>query len=200
MCITAAVIAAIMTNEAAAMWITGDGRWVMWPLLVVIIGIEIAILCYPKVRQMVPLNYILLFIFTVAFGLFASMNCVVYGYENPETIAAAAGLTVLITVAVSAYACYTKTDFTICGGLIFILSFALTGFLLISWILGIWLNTLFCTLIIILYGIFLIYDTQLIIGKGRHKMGIDDYVAGAMILYIDIIMIFTYLLSLMGGN
>ena len=52
----------------------------------------------------------------------------------------------------------------------------------------------------VIFGIFLIYDTQLILGEGRHKLQIDDYILGALILYTDIIMIFYYLLMLCGGR
>lgn len=53
---------------------------------------------------------------------------------------------------------------------------------------------------VLIFGLYLIFDTQLILGKGRHKLSIDDYVLGALILYIDIIMIFIYILSLAGSS
>jgi len=54
--------------------------------------------------------------------------------------------------------------------------------------------------IVILYGLFLIIDTQLIVGGKKHEMSIDDYIVGALILYIDIITIFLYLLEIFGGR
>lgn len=56
---------------------------------------------------------------------------------------------------------------------------------------------LYCTMGVILYGIYLIADTIIIIRGNRMELGIDDYVQGAMLLYIDIIMIFGNLLSLL---
>ena len=53
-------------------------------------------------------------------------------------------------------------------------------------------------LCIILYGFFLIYDTQLVAGRGHHKLGVDDYIVGALIIYLDIIMLFLELLKLFG--
>lgn len=38
-----------------------------------------------------------------------------------------------------------------------------------------------------LYSMYLIYDTQLIIGGKSHELQIDDYILGALFLYIDII-------------
>mmetsp|Transcript_1293 Transcript_1293/g.114 ORF Transcript_1293/g.114 Transcript_1293/m.114 type:complete len:86 (-) Transcript_1293:5-262(-) len=49
---------------------------------------------------------------------------------------------------------------------------------------------------VILYSLYLIYDTQLIVGKDEYhfKISIDDYILGAMVLYIDIIMLFIKIL------
>ena len=56
------------------------------------------------------------------------------------------------------------------------------------------LQMVICTLGIFLFGVYLIFDTQLIMGGKRYELCIDDYVVGALILYLDIIMIFLYLL------
>ena len=53
-------------------------------------------------------------------------------------------------------------------------------------------------LIVLLFGLFLIFDTQQIVGKGKHVMSIDDYIVGALVLYLDIITIFIELLTLFG--
>ena len=49
---------------------------------------------------------------------------------------------------------------------------------------------------IIFYGAYLIYDTQLIVGGRRRELTLDDYVIGALILYLDIIKIILKLLEL----
>ena len=52
----------------------------------------------------------------------------------------------------------------------------------------------------IIGGLFLLIDTQLIVGGKRHELSIDDYVIGALILYMDIIYIFVYMLKLLGNR
>ena len=54
-----------------------------------------------------------------------------------------------------------------------------------------------------IYGIYLIIDTRIILGKEKHNgiaISHDDYIVGAMILYMDIIMIFIYILRIMGDR
>lgn len=52
----------------------------------------------------------------------------------------------------------------------------------------------------ILFGIYLIYDTQLIVGDRSRVMSIDDYVMAAMMLYIDIVQLFIYILQILGDS
>ena len=55
-------------------------------------------------------------------------------------------------------------------------------------------------IMVIIYGLYVIYDTQLIAGGGQHELSMDDYVIGAMILYVDIMMMFLELLRLFGDR
>lgn len=52
--------------------------------------------------------------------------------EDASIVVSASILTAAITIGLTAYAFYTKTDFTICGGLLFIMGFALLAVGIIS--------------------------------------------------------------------
>lgn len=96
---------------------------------------------------------------------------------------------------------FTKSDFTTGWGILFaiIAPFILFGlFVWIAWIPV--LHNLYCALGAAIFGIYLVIDTQLIVGGGRYNLSMDDYVAGALMLYIDIIQIFLYILSMLGNN
>jgi len=53
-----------------------------------------------------------------------------------------------------------------------------------------------CYLVIVLTSIYIVFDTKLILTK----LGVDDYIIGALMLYTDIIQLFMWLLSAMGSN
>jgi len=101
---------------------------------------------------------------------------------------------------VTAYAFFTKIDFNVMRGMCFVLAMAFMWYFIMSLIFGLWLTTFWAALMVCLYGLFLLCDTQLIIKSGRHGLSVDDYVVGAMLIYSDIIMIFIYLLMLFGGR
>lgn len=60
------------------------------------------------------------------------------------------------------------------------------------------ITNLYCCIGVMLFGIYLIIDTQMILGGKTIELSIDDYALAAMLLYIDIIQIFLYILQLLG--
>ena len=166
-------------------------------LLIISVIIEFAIICCESVARKTPTNYICLFIFTACQAFVFAFICSMYPLD---IVLAAAGLTAAMTIALTIYACTTDTDYTVCGGLFWILGVALLGLIIISWFLTFvkWWHPFLSCLLIIFYGLFLIYDTQLIAGGGKWKLSYDDYVVGALLLYVDIMMLFLEILKLLG--
>jgi FtsH-binding integral membrane protein len=101
---------------------------------------------------------------------------------------------------VTAYALITKEDFTIKWGLIVVVAFSmlLLAIFGLFWPTSSFLYTFYCWLGVVLFGIYLIIDTQMILGGKRIQLTVDEYVAAAMLLYIDIIQIFLYILSMLS--
>ena len=168
-------------------------------LLIISVCIECAILCCKSVARKTPTNYILLFIFTVCQAFVFASFCSHYPSSDVVT---AAGMTAAVTVALTFYACTTKTDFTMCGGLFFILGMALICLCIVSFFMtfAAWWHPFLSALLVIFYGLYLIYDTQLVAGGGQHELSYDDYIVGALLIYVDIMMLFLELLKLFGDR
>ena len=168
-------------------------------LIFVTVLVQIAIFCCRDAARKVPLNYILLFIFTACESFILAVICSSY---PSGVVLQAAGATAAVTIALTAYACTTKTDFTICGGLMFILSMVIFTLIIAMMFLSFaaWWHPLVSALLIVFYGLFLIYDTQLIAGGRKHELSLDDYVIGALIIYVDIIVMFLQILRVLGGR
>ena len=107
-----------------------------------------------------------------------------------------------MTVALTVYAMKTKTDFTVCGSLFFCIFVGMLMLMFVSIFLSFasWWHPVVSTVLVIIYGLYLVYDTQLIMGGKSHQLSIDDYVIGALLLYVDIMMIFLELLKLFGSK
>ena len=120
------------------------------------------------------------------------------GMTSPKIVFMAAVMTLGITVALTLYAITTKTDFTVYGGLMYLLGMGLLLFGIFAFFTdNKIINIIICLISVVILGIYLIYDTQLIIGNRKHSLEIDDYIIGALMLYVDIITLFMELIELL---
>ena len=119
--------------------------------------------------------------------------------NDTPVVLIAALMTFAIVLSLSLYAIFTKEDFTTKWGILIVLLVAMLILGIVS--IFAWspfLDNLYCCLGVIVFGIYLVIDTQMIIGGRKMQLSMDDYVVGALILYIDIIQIFLYLLELLS--
>lgn len=155
-------------------------------------------LCSPNIYRNVPTNYIVLTIFSISFGyLIASETC----QFAESSVLTALFFTIITVVSLTLYAWKTKSDFSFCGGVLFV-SLILVIF---ASIFLLFFNSTFLYMLIlvgslIIFCIYLIYDTQLLIGGKMHKYSEDDYILAAIQIYLDIVNIFIYLLRLFGNK
>lgn len=162
---------------------------------------EIIVLCMPQGRKF-PINMIFLSTFTLSFAYIVSYICSITAESNGKFVVIIAAVSTLaITVAATLFAMFSKTDFTVKWGIIIVISSALLflGIFSIFWH-DRFMVILYSSLGVMLFGIYLIIETQLILGGRRLQFSIDDYVTAAMLLYIDIIQIFLYILSMLRKN
>jgi FtsH-binding integral membrane protein len=166
---------------------------VMWGALILSIIIMLVICCVPGVSRQVPVNYFLLFAFTICEGYIVSTIC---AKTNPKIVLMAAAMTTTMTLLLTLYACTTKTDFTLCGSMLFIISFCLLILSIFAMFFK-FLAVIVATIGIFLYAIYLVYDTQLLMGNKENSLDLEDYILGALMLYMDIINMFLYILEIL---
>jgi FtsH-binding integral membrane protein len=167
----------------------------MWFFLILSILSLIVLTCVPGFVRKVPSNYIVTGVFTIGEGYLVSLLCSV---SEPRLVFMAASMTFGMTAALTVYACTTKTDFTVYNSALFLgvcCLFLLGTFLAFSD--NTFLNTLYCSLGIFIYSIYLIVDTQMICDTGKYSFETDDYLLAAINLYIDVINLFLYILRIL---
>ncbi|KAL4474767.1 hypothetical protein ABPG74_001463 [Tetrahymena malaccensis] len=173
--------------------------------IIVSISILVAMFCNQNLSRTVPTNYILLGLFTACESYMVSFFCALISwtetgepdYEGRNLVLLAALFTIGITVSLTLYAFTTKQDFSFLGGLLFIVvsSLFLSSILLLIFNNYV-LEIVACSLSAMVYGIYIIYDTQIVVGGKYLELSIDDYILGALMLYIDIIRLFLRILEI----
>jgi FtsH-binding integral membrane protein len=173
-----------------------ENYWLMIFSIIFVMIFPCTILCCDSLWRKVPQNYICLGIFTLCMAYMVGYIC---GASNPLIVFIAAAMTFFMVLGLTVYAATTKTDITTKGSLLFILGMSLLILSLFSiFFFSYFLILLLTTLWIILFGIYLVYDIQLIVGNKEMYLGIEDYILGAILLYTDIINLFAYLLQFLS--
>lgn len=160
-----------------------------------------SLLCFQNLVRNFPTNYLVLTIWTLCEGYLIG---VVSSIFDAYSVLLAACLTVTVTLALTVYAFTTKKDFTYIGGLLFVFVSIMIFFGFFFMLFGVnnkftsALYSFYLILGVMLYSFWLIYDTQLLMGKYGNEFSIDDYVIAAMMIYMDILQIFIQILQLIG--
>jgi len=140
----------------------------------------------------------LTFLFTglLGFGLGPMLNYYLTTFSNgSELILTAAGGTGVIFLGLSAYVMTTRKDFSFMGGFLFVgFLVAIIGMIaaMIFSIPGMYLAI--SAMMILLMSGFILFDTSRIIHGGE-----TNYVMATISLFLDILILFQHLLSLLGA-
>lgn len=154
--------------------------------------------CPDTFARKYPRNYVILSIFTLCESFLVGFICSFY---DEMIVLTALGLTALIVCSLSLYAIFTKSDFTSCGAFLCMFAFSMIGMgIVYAFYPSDSLALIKCWLGVLLAGLYIIYDTQLIMGDKSYGLQIDDYILGAFMLYVDIIYMFLKILELLGRN
>jgi len=178
--------------------------WIWIIVCVFNLVLIVVMFCFSSVLRKFPLNFCLLFAFTLTEGVLVGLITASY---DTTAVLIALGITLLVVGGLSTYAISTKSDFTGAGPYLIVFTLVLIGFGLVTLIpfgdkVNNIINKLYAAMGALLFSFYLVYDTQLIAG-GKHlqyRLSIDEYVFGALALYIDIIQLFLYLLELVGSR
>jgi FtsH-binding integral membrane protein len=165
-----------------------------WVSVILSLILIIPLLCFKNVAKKVPLNYILLISWTICEAYMVAVVCSIF---EPNVVLIAAGCTLVVTGAITIYACFAKEEFSFLGGF---LSSSITLLFLFSLMVFFFpfMNTLLCIFGVFLYSLYLLFDTQMIIGRFDSELSVDDYILASLTIYLDIIQIFLYILQLVA--
>ncbi|EFJ52722.1 hypothetical protein VOLCADRAFT_72329 [Volvox carteri f. nagariensis] len=173
--------------------------WILLVSLIASFGIILTFTFSSSARQSHPLNLILLFAFTAAEGVLVGAAS---SHARTDAVVLAFGLTAGITAAMAIWALTTKHDITTSGsalyaGLLGLIFAGLVGFFVQTTAFNIAVSGIGA----VLFSIYIAYDVQCLLG-GDHKYAVspDEYVMGAIAIYLDVINLFMHILRLLSSN
>ena len=161
---------------------------------VICVALVIAILTNKKLAKRVPYNYVAILFFCLFESYVVAFIC---AYYEPVVVFCAVLVTMSVALSLTFYAWKTKTDFTASRGILVSIAMSLlvSGFLMIFFYSH-YASLIFCEFVVIIYSIFIVYDTQLIAGGRYEEITFDDYIIASLILFVDIVGLLVYILTL----
>ncbi len=181
---------AVATSQAMLNLVTANLFVYLLFALILPIGLLIALYFNRKNH---PLNLVLALAFTVAEAI---MMGVISSFYETSIVLMAAALTMLVFFTLSAIAWFSKVDFSFMGPFLFslliivILGNILSLFIPMGSTINLWLSILGA----VVFSGYILYDTSNIMRCND----VDEWLIGAIDLYLDIINLFVNLLSILS--
>ncbi|KAJ1160518.1 hypothetical protein NDU88_001020 [Pleurodeles waltl] len=199
--VTVAIVALFTFCDPVKDYVQSNPAW-YWASYAVFFVTYLILACCSGPRRYFPWNLILLSIFTLSLAYLTGM---LSSYFDTKSVLLCLGITALVCLSITIFSFQTKFDFTSCQGVLFVLVMVLffSGILLaviIPFQYVPWLHAIYAVLGAIVFTMFLAFDTQLLMGNRRYSISPEEYIFGALNIYLDIVYIFSFFLQIFGSN
>lgn len=146
-----------------------------------------------------PRNVIFTFLFTFIEGIWLSPFLLLAERNAPGSVVSAAALTAVAFGGLTLYALLSRRDFSAWGsffmiGLLVLFVAMIINAFVASAAAGVWLSAVG----VMIFSGLLVFDTWRILRSGQ--FGQDDYVIAAVQIYLDLLNMFIFILSLLGNR
>jgi FtsH-binding integral membrane protein len=185
-------------NEDVSDFLLGEwGMGVMFVFFNLWICLSVLFFCFGDYLKLYPYNWIFVITYTLLLSYFIGFISI---QNSTQVILLSGGSTLFLFSGLTLYAWQTKIDYTTKGNYLLI---SLLGLLTLGvlnlFLQGQFLHTLYPLIGATLFSLYIVYDTQLLLGSGREmKYTPDDFAIVTISLYLDIVNLFIFILDLVG--
>ncbi|XP_074835989.1 protein lifeguard 2 [Carettochelys insculpta] len=199
--VTVSIVALFTFCEPVKGYVQSNPAW-YWASYAVFFVTYLILACCSGPRRYFPWNLILLSIFTLSMSYLTGM---LSSYYNTTSVLLCLGITALVCLSVTIFSFQSKFDFTSYQGVLFVMLMVLLfSGLILAILLPFqyvpWLHAIYAVLGAIVFTMFLAFDTQLLMGNRRYSLSPEEYIFGALNIYLDIVYIFSFFLQLFGSS
>ncbi len=191
----ALLTAGLLTTVGVGAWIVSAG--IMPPIgLLMIVSLVCIFGMYPA-RRVPGLNLLLFFVFTALEGAILGPLLAQISIAHPGVVTQTALVTLTVFAALTGYVFVSRKDFSFLAGFLFVglIGMIVAGLVMMFFNIPM-LSTLYAVCGVLLFSGYILFDTSQII----NRLGPDDFVVGAIELYLDLINLFLYLLRLFSSR
>ncbi len=166
----------------------------MLPLMIA--GV-VCIVALSFARRVAGVNITLLMLYSAIQGVVFGPLLTLYEARFPGIAAEAGWTTIAVFGGLTAYVFASKKDFSFLGGMLFMSLIALfVAGIVMFFVHAAWASMLYSIAGVLIFSGFVLYDTSQII----HRMAPEDWVMGAVALYLDFVNLFLFILRLFSSR
>ncbi|EDV48851.1 protein lifeguard 1 [Drosophila erecta] len=197
--ITSLVVIVALTVDRQVRLMVADSTWMFLVAILIVVFSLVALSCNEDLRRQTPANLLFLAAFTIAESFLLGVVACRYA---PMEIFMSVLITASVCLGLSLFALQTRYDFTVLGGILVSCLIILLLFGTVSLLVGgHMVTTIYASLSALLFSIYLVHDTQLMMGgKHRYSISPEEYIFAALNIYMDVMNIFLEILQLLGGS
>ncbi|XP_058241442.1 protein lifeguard 1 [Hemibagrus wyckioides] len=175
-----------------------DEIWIYLSSYIIFMVVALALSFSSSLCRKHPWNFIALSVVTLSLSF---MVGTVASYHDTTAVIIAMGSTLVISFSIIIFSAQTRVDFTVCNGILIVLAVDLLmfGFFSTFYYSNV-LQIVYGSLGALLYALFLAVDCQMVLGRQKYSLSPEEYVFAALVIYLDIIAIFLYILMILGGS
>ncbi|KAJ8011789.1 hypothetical protein DPEC_G00061900 [Dallia pectoralis] len=172
--------------------------WIYLSSYIMFMVVALCLIFSTSLSRKHPWNLVALSVVTLSLSY---MVGTVASFHDTDAVVIAMGSTVAISFAIIIFSSQTRVDFTVCNAIWLVLAMDLLMFsFFCCFYYSNVLQIVYGTLGALLFSLFLAIDCQLVMGRQKYALDPEEYVFASLILYLDIMNIFLYLLILLGGS
>lgn len=192
---TSILIGIFVLNNDTKLYFARAQGWMFMGFAVFFIT-YLVLVCVESARRSFPLNFIMLSLLTLGYGLVAAVVSCRY---NTTTVMAAFLATGISCFLIAAFARSTSIDITNCGTTLCLLGLAhmvIAIFLILIFGASKITSLIMAVCGALLCSLYLMFDLQLIMGGRKCELSPEEYILAAVMLYVDIVQLFIYMLEI----
>jgi len=199
--LTAAMTSMFFFSRGARLFLSNNA-WTVPVSWVCGFAVSTTLACSERARRSHPGNLIALAAFTLCFGYMVAATSALY---SANVVVVASAVTAAVCLGALVIAAKSSTDFTRLGGVLLLSSWSfLVAILVGSFARSSVLVVALSAVGAVLFSLYLLFDLQMIMSgsstRGGQRRSVtldpDDYVFGALTIYLDIINVFINILQL----
>ncbi|KAL4448096.1 hypothetical protein ABPG75_005315 [Micractinium tetrahymenae] len=202
LCVTVGIACVFMFVNPVRNYVRpgGPGQWVFIVAWVVSLVFLVTLMCSTSLRRKHPWNILALIAFTVVESVLVGCIC---SYWDVAVVLEAFAVTCAAVAGLTLVAIFGKFDITRKGHVLAMVSGVVFMVLLVTIIVAFfytskWWYLAISVVVALLFSAYLVYDIQLVMGKGAVAIGPDEYIFASVQIYMDVIIIFLQILNIMG--